>query len=260
MWRAVICSRRGSPSIQRSETYCVNGMSSASTFFSTSFNTAYANTVLLTEPASNSVFSSTGPPEVALLTPNPRDHATRPSLTMAIAEPGNAGRCEESRDFRFEPGDQRRRHGRRAPFVWWRAACRQHRQAEQRPAVLDKKPAPPGPVRHGPQSFIPRLGHNGRCTNRELSAGAWRRAPRVSSRRGVTLLASTDCKAIRRLTSVSRDARRHTHYHLPHVVLGAFLVASAVAAVPRWLDRRTMAAMIVVASVLLYTREPSASF
>jgi hypothetical protein len=45
-----------------------------------------------------------------------------------------------------------------------------------------------------------------------------------------------------------------THYHLPHVVLGAFLVASAVAAVPRWLDRRTMVAMIVVASALLYAR------
>src|SRR4030095_5009535 len=80
-------STRGS-SRGRSPKYFVSGASSDRTPFSHNFKTAYANTVLLTEPASKIVSSAIGAPVSTLATPYERRHASAASVTTAMDSPG----------------------------------------------------------------------------------------------------------------------------------------------------------------------------
>src|SRR6266540_2485235 len=72
----------------RSAQYVVNGASSDKTPFSHSLSTAYANTVLLTDPASKIVLSEIGALVSTLVTPYERRHASAESFTIAMDNPG----------------------------------------------------------------------------------------------------------------------------------------------------------------------------
>ena len=68
--------------------YFVNGVSSDKTPFSHSLSTAYANTVLLTDPHSKTVSSTIGALVSTLATPYDRCQASAESFTMAMDNPG----------------------------------------------------------------------------------------------------------------------------------------------------------------------------
>src|ERR687887_715606 len=72
----------------RSAQYLVSGASSDKTPFSHSLSTAYANTVLLTDPASKMVSSEIGALVSTLATPYERRHASAESFTTAMDNPG----------------------------------------------------------------------------------------------------------------------------------------------------------------------------
>src|ERR1700676_4938156 len=84
-------SRRGSPTRYRSDVYLVSDVSRLRMPFSQAFIAAYANAVLLADANSKTVSSSTGTFAVRSLTPNPRDHSSFASATIAIDTPGVVG-------------------------------------------------------------------------------------------------------------------------------------------------------------------------
>ena len=83
--------------------------------------TAYANTVLLTEPASNIVFASTGSLEPLRFTPKPSCPGDATVADQRDRQARDVGGRQQARDLRFQIRNQRcgNVHSRLARGIGW---------------------------------------------------------------------------------------------------------------------------------------------